>query len=61
MHCYHCQGGVKELSGEQESRKVSLRISEGQICVQERGLEAGERFTYWIAVWRVDFFSHLYC
>lgn len=36
MHCYHCQGGVKGLSGDQESRKVSPRDSEGQICVQER-------------------------
>lgn len=33
--CYHCQRGVKELSGEQESRRVSPRISEGQIYVQK--------------------------
>lgn len=45
----------KRISGEQESRKVSPRKILKDISVSRRGLEAGEQFSYWIAVWEVDF------
>lgn len=54
MHCYYCQGGVKRLSGEQESRKVSPRQTLKRRSVPWKSLGAGVWFFYWLCV--VDFF-----
>lgn len=60
MHCHHCQGEGKGLSGEQECRKVSPRDSEGQFCVQER---LGSRRVVFLldSCMGRGLFSHLYC
>lgn len=52
MRGYHCQGGVK---GFLMNRKASPRQILKDMSVSRRGLEAGEQFSYWIAVWEVDF------
>lgn len=56
MHCYYCQGGVKGLSGERESRKVSPRQTLKGRSVPRRGSGAGACFFCWISVQEVDLF-----